>query len=547
MKTFLQDPSTLGSSLVEVNRQIEETQAQKRAAILGVPYVDLEKFPLNLQTLALIPEETALAGECLVFFKEGKDLRVALIDPENQTAKQEVERLSKQYTVKTYLISKSSFKQTAKFYSKVITPKAAIEEVVRVNSDFNTTDALKNLESQDWQLKQNVSDLINNIFGIAVNLGSSDIHFEPEEGFVKIRYRVDGALHDKVHFAKSLQTPLNNRLKILSRLKLNVSNQAQDGRLSFFYGKNPIDVRVSSLPSAYGEAFVFRLLGTGATQLKMNQLGFQDDVLKKITAQIRKPNGMLLTTGPTGSGKTTTLYSFLNELNETGVKIITLEDPVEYKLEGIQQTPIDHNVNFDFAQGLRAILRQDPDIVMVGEIRDLETAETAAQASLTGHIVFSTLHTNDASGAIPRLLNMGVAAFVLSPALLGIIAQRLVRKMCQDCKTQTPVSPDVLTLIKKHVDTLPTIYKSALTENLIFFTGKGCQSCNGLGFKGRLGVYEFLEKTEKIEKLIFQNASTAEIQAAAMSEGMLTIIQDGILKALNGITTLEEVLRVVGA
>ena len=289
-----------------------------------------------------------------------------------------------------------------------------------------------------------------------------------------------------------------------------------------------------------------RLLGTAEVALKIAELGFrknQEELLRKILA---KPNGMAITTGPTGSGKTTTLYACLNELNEPGVKIITLEDPVEYKLEGIVQTPIDHTVDFDFAKGLRAVLRQDPDIVMVGEIRDQETAEVAMQAALTGHIVLSTLHTNDASGAIPRLLNMGIKPFVAAPALSLIIAQRLVRRLCPTCKKEARLVPQVM---EKAVYILNQIPKSAqiiLPKTLQFYHSAGCKECNNLGYKGRLGIYELLENTENIQALIFKQASMSEFKKASIEQGMITMAQDGLLKALDGIPDVEEVFRVAG-
>jgi len=276
-------------------------------------------------------------------------------------------------------------------------------------------------------------------------------------------------------------------------------------------------------------------------------LGFSAQALEVVQRQLQKPNGMVITTGPTGSGKTTSLYAFLNELNQPGVKIITLEDPVEYKLEGIVQTPIDHNHDFDFAKGLRAVLRQDPDIVMVGEIRDQETAETALQAALTGHLVFSTLHTNDAAGAIPRLLNMGIKPFVAAPALSAVLAQRLVRRLCQACKKPAVLSPTVLEKINYILKQIPKAANVELPKELVFYHSAGCKECNGLGYKGRVGIYEVLENTEAVQKLILaENSSMAEFKKVAVSQGMVTMVQDGLLKALQGLTDVEEVFRVAG-
>ncbi|HYV33340.1 MAG TPA: GspE/PulE family protein, partial [Candidatus Limnocylindria bacterium] len=428
-----------------------------------------------------------------------------------------------------------------------IRPKDVHEEVVRVEKEEPYAEILKNLQSEEEQTKLNASRLLEIIFGAGIKMKSSDIHMEPEEHFVKLRFRVDGVLQDVLHINKSLQRSLVTRIKILSKLKLNVENVPQDGRITFYFLGRPIDVRVSSLPSAYGEEIVMRLLGTGAVSLMLKDLGFRSDAQAIVEKALEKPNGMIVTTGPTGSGKTTTLYAFLNELNQQGVKIITLEDPVEYKLEGIVQTPIDHNVDFNFAKGLRAILRQDPDIVMVGEIRDQETAETAMQAALTGHMVLSTLHTNDASGAIPRLLNMGVKPFVVAPALNVVIAQRLVRKLCQVCKKPAALSPTVMEKINYILKHLPKASDIKLPKELIFYHSAGCKECGNLGYNGRIGVYEVLENTDAMQKLIFtENTSMAEFRKVAQAQGMLTMVQDGLLKALDGVTDVEEVFRVVG-
>jgi type II secretory ATPase GspE/PulE/Tfp pilus assembly ATPase PilB-like protein len=291
---------------------------------------------------------------------------------------------------------------------------------------------------------------------------------------------------------------------------------------------------------------VMRLLGVGATNLKLDQLGLIGRAYKVIEHELSKPNGMIITTGPTGSGKTTTLYAFLNELNEPGVKIITLEDPVEYKLEGIQQTPIDYRVDFSFVKGLRAILRQDPDIVMVGEIRDPETAETALQAALTGHIVLSTLHTNDAAGAVPRLITMGVKPFVIAPAVNAIIAQRLVRKLCPSCKKPATIQAGVIERVEKILQDISKAADVTLPKKLTWYHAEGCQECHGLGYKGRIGIYEVIEVNDTIRTMIMENASGVEIKKQAHGDGTVTMVQDGLLKALEGITDIEEVFRVAG-
>ena len=536
----------LQKSLEELNRQMQEKETQARAASLGYPYIDLHNFPVDLNVLGMFLDEEAKELMAVPFYKEGVDLRLGAVNPEHKGLAEKIKEFSLHHKVTVYVISPKSLEQVLKFYSKVLRPKIAHEEVVKIEKQENYDEWVKKLISPEEQKKLSATELMALIFGASMFYKSSDIHIEPEEHFVKLRFRVDGVLQDIIHFDKSIQKTLVTRLKIIAKLKLNVENIPQDGRITFYYLGKPIDVRVSTLPSAYGEEIVMRLLGTGAVSLKIPDLGFRkehQDVLHKI---LRKPQGMIITTGPTGSGKTTSLYAFLNELNEVGVKIITLEDPVEYKLEGIVQTPIDHNANFDFAKGLRAILRQDPDIVMVGEIRDQETAEVAMQAALTGHMVLSTLHTNDASGAIPRLLNMGIKPFVVAPALSAVLAQRLVRRLCGFCKTEAQLAPGVLEQVKIILSQIPTSAKIQIPKTLQFFHAAGCEKCHNLGYSGRVGIYEVLENTDAIQKLIFSESSMADFKKAGTEQGMITMVQDGLLKALEGLTDVEEVFRVAG-
>jgi type IV pilus assembly protein PilB len=544
-KNFLaQTPADLVRSMDEVNRRMEEQQAQSAAAALGLPYVDLHNFPVDLNVLGIFLEEEAKEMLAVPFYKELKDLRIGAVNPKHPLLLEKIRELSQDNKVTLYIISKRSLEKTLKFYSKVLRPKATHDEAIDVKKEQDFTKQLKALAEENLQLTTTASQFLEIFFGGAVLLRASDIHLEPEEHFLKLRYRIDGVLQDMLHINKSLQRQIITRIKILAKLKLNVENQAQDGRITFTYLGGPIDVRVSVLPSAYGEEVVMRLLGNNNSELKLDSLGFRQEQKEIVEKILQRPNGMVITTGPTGSGKTTSLYAFLNELNEPGVKIITLEDPVEYKLEGIVQTPIDHNVDFNFAKGLRAILRQDPDIVMVGEIRDQETAEVAMQAALTGHLVLSTLHTNDAAGAIPRLINMGVKPFIVSPALSCVMAQRLVRRICQDCKTPTKISPQLMERIKLIFSQMPKDYSQP--KDLQFFRSPGCEKCNNLGYKGRIGIYEVLEVTEAIQNLINKEASMSDFKKTAIEQGMLTMAQDGLLKALEGITDVEEVFRVAG-
>lgn len=547
MKNFLQkNPKDLQNALMDVNRRMQEEETSRKAVFLNLPYIDLHNFPIDLNVLGLVTEAEAKAMEAVPFYLENKELRIGAVDPQHPLLAEKLKELGEKYQVKLYIISPISFEHTAKFYAKVLRPKTKQDDTVRVNTAQDPLQRLKAAGQESAQAALSGSEFLEIILGGAMAYRASDVHFEPEEHFIKLRYRIDGVLQDVLHIAKTLQNTLVTRVKILAKLKLNISDVAQDGRFTFYADNQPIDVRVSSLPSAYGEEFVLRLLGTGAVNLKLSDLGFRSEQKEVIEKILAKPNGMVITTGPTGSGKTTTLYAFLHQLNEPGVKIITLEDPVEYKLEGIVQTPIDHTHDFSFAKGLRAILRQDPDIVMVGEIRDQETAETAMQAALTGHMVLSTLHTNDAAGAVPRLLNMGIKPFVVAPALSAILAQRLVRRLCEFCKKPAVLSPQVMEKVTYILHAIPASSKIKVPGKLEFYHSAGCDKCNGLGYRGRVGIYEILVNTEELQKLIFQNASTQDFKKCGISQGMITMVQDGLLKALEGMTDVEEVFRVAG-
>lgn len=545
--SFLQStPQELEESLQDINRRMQEEEARAKAAVLNLPYIDLHNFPVDLNVLGMFTEAEAKEAGAVPFYKDQKDLRIGVTDPDSPLLREKLRELGVKNKVSLYFISRFSLLQTLRFFSKVLRPQAPHDDTVRIEKDEDYPALIKRLQNETEQHKFTATMLLQAMFGASIFYKSSDIHLEPEEHFVKLRFRVDGVLQDILHISKSLQHSLVTRIKILSKLKINVENMPQDGRMTFYYLGKPIDVRVSLLPSAYGEEMVMRLLGTGAVSLKIKDLGLRPEAFAIIEKQITKPNGMLITTGPTGSGKTTSLYTFLNELNEPGVKIITLEDPIEYKLEGIVQTPIDHTVDFNFAKGLRAILRQDPDIVMVGEIRDQETAETAMQAALTGHLVFSTLHTNDAAGAFPRLINMGVKPFVIGPAILAVIAQRLVRKICQNCKVENPLAPHVMEKVTYILQQLPKAAGEKLPKQLKFYHSTGCDKCRHLGYEGRVGIYEVLEVTDAIQKLIMKEASTGDFKKAAFEQGMITMVQDGLLKALSGLTDVEEVFRVAG-
>ncbi len=544
MANFLStNPEDLARKLADDRRDMEEQQTQKAAQDFNLPYVNLKSFPLDLTALALMSEQDAIASESVPFYKEKHDVRIGTFNPDNQLLKQKLAELNKTDKVTLYYISKSGHASVMKFYTKVVRPTSKFSETVQVSSDQSYVEKLKSLEAATDQ--QAATELMTIMFGEAIAENSSDIHLEPEEKIVKVRFRVDGVLHDAVHIPKAVHRGLITRIKLMAKLKSNVSNEPQDGRFTIMNNNQPLDVRVSVLPSSFGEAVVMRLLGIGAVNLKIEDLGLVGKSLEVVRHQLHKPNGMIITTGPTGSGKTTTLYSFLKELNEPGVKIITLEDPVEYKVEGIQQTPIDHHVDFNFAKGLRAVLRQDPDVVMVGEIRDSETAETALQAALTGHVVLSTLHTNDAAGAVPRLVTMGVKNFTIAPAINAIIAQRLVRKLCPFCIIPAEISQVTLEKVQHVLNEIPKAAEVAVPAELKFYHSTGCDKCHGLGYQGRIGVYEVIEMTDEMRELVLKETSGMAIKKLAQQNGTLTMLQDGVLKALSKITDLEEIFRVV--
>jgi type IV pilus assembly protein PilB len=544
----------LARALKDQTLNFQEEEVQKKAKTLQLPYMDLHAFPMDLNVLGLFTEEEATSSSSVPFYRDGRDLRIGTHAPENALLKSKIKELEKKFKITLYYVSEQSLGSAFKLYKKITHPAEKLSETVKVDPDVDYMVRIKKLVPKPETPYPPATEVIADLMGAALAIDASDIHLEPEEHILKVRYRIDGVLQDMVHIDPKEQSEILSRIKMISKLKLNVTNVPQDGRFTFYSLRagdakenvRAVDVRVSFLPSAYGEAVVMRLLGTSATNLKLNELGLRGKAYKIIEHELNKPNGMIITTGPTGSGKTTTLYAFLNELNQPGVKIITLEDPVEYKLEGIQQTPIDHRVDFNFAKGLRAILRQDPDIVMVGEIRDGETADTALQAALTGHIVLSTLHTNDASGAIPRLLVMGIKPFIIAPAMNAIIAQRLVRKLCQVCKKPVELTAENMGYAKKILSTVPAASEIKVPEKLQFYSSPGCNACHDLGYQGRIGIYEVMEVDDTVKEMINKQASAVELKQNAIKDGMVTMVQDGLLKALEGITGVEEVFRVAG-
>ncbi len=534
----------------EIRLKEKEEATEAQAQNLGLPYINLKGFPISPEVLTSIPKEQAQKLKAVCFFNNAGQIRVATTEPGNEELRELIFQLEERFhgKAKLYLMSEDSFRHAFKLYDMV-------PEVKEVETGVNITEEelkkyrkeLQNFKDLNQKIqKANMTEIVAMVIASALENRASDIHIEAEEKDVKIRFRIDGILHTVAELKKELWPRVISRIKVIAGLKINVEDKPQDGRFTIFIEEGKTDVRVSTLPTAYGESVVMRLLRATATSLKFEDLGIRGLALKRLTREVERPNGMIITTGPTGSGKTTTLYAILNKLNTPETKIITLEDPIEYKLEGINQSQIDHSKEYSFANGLKSILRQDPDIVMVGEIRDLETSEIATQAALTGHLVVSTIHTNSASGAIPRFLSMGTKPFLLAPAVNAIIGQRLVRRLCADCKKEADIDSEAMERIKQLLSELPEKAEEKVDlETMKFYKGEGCDKCNGLGYKGRIGIYEIFTMNEKIEKIILSGKiSEYEIQKLAVEQGMITMVQDGLLKALDGITSVEEVFRV---
>lgn len=539
--------------LAEVRKAEEEDVTRLMAGKYGLPYVDLIPLPIENDALKLLSEEEARAAKAAPFSITGKKVAMAVSSPDIPETKALTEKLSKAgYELTLSLASTRSLEKVWSRYKELHatlpTHAGKVElgsgTVARAASLIKTlpefTPRIQEILSSKQQNR--VSQLVEIVLGGAIAIDASDIHIEPEEQSVRLRVRLDGILQEALVFDRATYMLMNSRIKLLAGLKLNIQKEAQDGRFSVNLKDSDIEIRVSVLPGAYGESIVLRILNPKTIAVPLEELGMHTRLLAAVEKEITKPNGMLLTTGPTGSGKTTTLYAFLRKIHTPGVKIITIEDPIEYHLPGITQTQVEKEKHYTFASGLRSALRQDPDVIMVGEIRDEETAEIAVNASLTGHLVFSTLHTNNAAGTYPRLIDLGVNPKVITSAITLTMAQRLVRKLCAECKTETKISAEEKTKIEKVIGALP---EAQFAQRDSMWLPKGCEKCNRTGFKGRTGIYEAILSDVAIEKIVRENPSEREIAAAAAPQGIPTMAQDGILKVLSGVTSLQELERVV--
>lgn len=540
--------SKLAAKEQEIKKKEIERQAEQSAAQMGLPYVNLVGFPISPEALALLEQEQAEKLETVCFYYDGNDLRLASTKPDSRIVQEFLAKLSAEHYCqgKLYLISEQSLNYAMDYYRKL--PKA--REVIRgikISEDelSRYSDQISSFVDLQKQInKIQLTETVTVLLAAAIKSGASDIHVEAEEKIIKVRFRIDGVLHDALDLKKDLWRKIISRMKLLAGVKINIADKPQDGRMTIYLKTGRIDIRVSFLPTAYGESVVMRILHSKSVGLAFNELGIRDRAFKQLKKEIERPNGMIITTGPTGSGKTTTLYAILTKLNKEDTKIITIEDPIEYQLEGINQSQA--SAKYTFAQGLRSIVRQDPDVIMVGEVRDLETAEIAIQAALTGHLVLSTIHTNDASGTVPRLLSMGAKPFLIAPAINAMIGQRLVRKICQECKHEDKPDEESLKRAKETLLALPPEEQSGINfEKLKFYKSKGCAACQFIGYKGRVGIYEIMTMNKDIEMLIISGkVSEYDMKESAIKNGMVTMVQDGLLKALEGITSLEEVFRV---
>ncbi|MEK7188167.1 MAG: GspE/PulE family protein, partial [Patescibacteria group bacterium] len=539
-----------------IRRDAEERAAQARAKQSGTGYIDIRKAPTSLDALRLLTEEQARKAQVAVIQTKPGEAALAAYDPRNEEVKA-VEKILKEkgLTVKLFTVSEDGLEEVWKMYRFVPEEVKEITGNVEVSkADFDETKArLKDFHGVEKEFVAmdfehvGTTKFFELILVGAITSRASDIHLEAEEKGARFRYRIDGVLHDV-----SAVVPTRNfenivtRVKLLAGLKLNIKSETQDGRFTIRLAEKDIEMRVSIIPSQYGETIVMRILDPAGINVTLEQLGFRPDDLELVRHELNRPNGLILNTGPTGSGKTTTLYTFLRSVSSPEMKVITIEDPVEYHLPGISQTQTDAKAGYTFASGLRAILRQDPDIILVGEIRDLETAEIAMNASLTGHLVFSTLHTNDALGAVPRFVDLGVKPAILGPGLSLVIAQRLVRKLCEKCKKPAEINDDMKGKIQHFLDTLPKRIDRKPYENYKIYEPVGCEVCGSFGFKGRLGMYEFFRNTPELQEMIAQGVTVVALRKEAKNQEMIFLQQDGILKVLQGVTSFPEVVDVTG-
>lgn len=532
-------------------RKEEDDLIESLAAQYGYQYLDLRGVSINPEALHLVPEDKAREANLVAFEVKNKLLSIAIRNPNNRNAKALIEELGEKYQITVFMTAVSSLEHAWNRYKDLKQTEASSKGVFDISEvEFQRlTKKLRSIEDvADYILSlrtannaKRTSETLAAIFAGALGLGASDIHIEPEETNIRLRYRLDGVLQDVFEIERIMHKRLMSRLKLLSGVILNVHNEAQDGRFTFDVGEKEIEVRSSIIPGSSGESIVMRLLDPTVATFKMEYLGLNEHLLKVVKEELARPNGMIITTGPTGSGKTTALYAFMQEVHDSEVKIITIEDPVEYKLDDIVQTQVGED--YTFASGLRAILRQDPDVIMVGEIRDREVAETAVNAAQTGHLVFTTLHTNNAAAAFARLIDLGVDYRTLGNAVNLVLGQRLVRMLCEHCKKGRPATDEEFHILERLIEDHPA--HISIAQPLEIFDAPGCDICAGTGYKGRLGIYEAIRVDTGVEEAIIRDPREHIIKEAAKHQGIPTMQQDGAKKVIEGITSFEELTRVI--
>jgi type II secretory ATPase GspE/PulE/Tfp pilus assembly ATPase PilB-like protein len=542
----------------EEEEELVETLANTK---YNLPYIDLSKIGIDNESLRYISEEESKKLNIGPFKLVGKNIYIGIHSP-NEDLMKNIEENMKAKNMKAvfYMVSLASLNKVWERYRELSMAESSKVGGIEISAEvlqekIKNINHLKDIEKMITEvISENkvhrISSILEIILAGAISVGASDVHLELEEKRSRLRIRLDGVLQDVAFFNTNIYHLLNSRIKLLSGVKL-TSTIAQDGRFSIQEGDQEINIRTSLVPGAYGESIVMRILDPKTIQLNLEDIGMEPALFKIIQEEIDKPNGLILVTGPTGSGKTTTLYAFLRKIYSPEIKIITIEDPIEYHLIGITQTQINLEKGYNFPEGLRSSLRQDPDVIMVGEIRDAETTKIAIESALTGHLVFSTLHTNNAAGVIPRLIDLGANPKIMVSALSLSIAQRLVRKLCPLCKKEKKPSEKEALLIKRVLDTIKEENKNIedysldLSQEFKLYEPVGCEKCNHTGFKGRIGVFEAIKTDESIEKIIPENPSEREIKKIARAQGILSMRQDGIIKALTGITSIDEIQSVV--
>lgn len=526
----------------------------------NLPYVNLSDLPIENEALRVISEKDAIDKKIAPFKILGKDVYIAVRSPiEDEMTNIRNKLMDNGYVAHFYMASLASLEKVWERYTEISfasESKAGTisvpEEVLKkiMNDVKNINDIKESITKTLGDNTHTTSKILEIAIGGAISINASDIHFEPEEDFVRLRFRLDGILQEVIQIPHSSHKLINSRIKLLSGLKITSAAIAQDGRFSIFLNQDEINMRVSTMPGSYGESIVMRILNPKSIKFKLEDMGIESGLFDIFMREINKPNGLILLTGPTGSGKTTTLYSFLQKIYSPEIKIITIEDPIEYHLPGITQTQTDDEKGYSFLSGLRAALRQDPDVIMVGEIRDSETAKIAVESALTGHLVFSTLHTNNAAGVIPRLIDLDINPKILVSALSLSIAQRLVRKLCPVCKKERTPNEEEIKIINLVIENGQKYGKDFSKygidlNNIKVFEPVGCEKCNNTGYKGRIGIFEAIHNEEAIEKIIPQNPSEREIKEVSAKQGFLDLKEDGLIKILKGLTSFNEVGGVV--